>query len=151
MRTVDYWLIDNDRGRQEYGIPPIDHAAYTDKNAQLINAYAITFESTGDEQYLETATNAVDALLQNRNTETGWVLQAHATDSIAGDKRMRPLVVHDTPYLGAQAWMGVRPCWPCTAATGEAKWLQPRRHHRRRHAGQSLRPGKRRVLFQRTR
>ena len=122
MRTVDYWLIDNDRGRREYGIPPIDHAAYTDKNAQLINAYAITYESTGDEQYLETATNAVDALLQNRHKETGWVLQAHATDSTAGDKRMRPLVVHDTPYLGAQVWMGTA-LLALYRATGETKWL----------------------------
>ena len=122
MSTVDYWLIDNDQGRQEYGIPPIDHAAYTDKNAQLINAYAITYESTGDKRYLETATNAIDALLQNRHTETGWVLQAHATDSIAGDKRMRPLVVHNTPYLGAQAWMGTA-LLALYRATGDAKWL----------------------------
>ena len=122
MSTIDYWLIDNDQGRQEYGIPPIDHAAYTDKNAQLINAYAITYESTGDVQYLETAINAIDALLQNRNTETGWIMQAHVTNSIADDKRMRPLVVHDTPYLGAQAWMGTA-LLALYRATGDAKWL----------------------------
>ena len=122
MSTVEYWLIDNDQGRQEYGIPPIDHAAYTDKNAQLINAYIITYESTGDGRYLKTAINAVDALLQNRTTETGWVLQVHATDSIADDKRMRPLVTHDKPYLGAQAWMGTA-LLTLYRATGDPKWL----------------------------
>ena len=123
MSTVDYWLIDSDRGRQEYGIPPIDHAAYTDKNAQLINAYVITYESTGDERYLETAISAIDALLQHRNTEAGWVMQVHATDSITGDKRMRPFVVHDKPYLGAQAWMGTA-LLALYRATGDAKWLE---------------------------
>ena len=122
MRTVDYWLIDNDEGRQEYGIPPIDHATYTDKNAELINAYAITYENTGDERYLETAIRAVDTLSQYRNTDSGWIMQAHATDSITGDKRMRPLVVHDTPYLGAQAWMGTA-LLALYRATGDAKWL----------------------------
>ena len=49
MSTVDYWLIDSDEGRQEYGIPRLlTTQAYTDKNAQLINAYVITYESTGD-------------------------------------------------------------------------------------------------------
>ena len=122
MSTVDYWLIDNDQGRQEYGIPPIDHAAYTDKNAELINAYAITYENTGDERYLETAIDAVDALLQHRNTDSGWIMQARATDSITDDKRMRPLVVHDKPYLGAQAWMGTA-LLALYRATGDARWL----------------------------
>ncbi len=123
MSTVDYWLIDNDTERQKYGIPPIDHAAYTDKNAQLINAYIITYESTGDDGYLKTAINAVDALLQNRKTETGWVLQVHTTDSIADDDRMRPLVVQDKPYLGAQAWMGTA-LLALHRATGDSKWLE---------------------------
>ena len=122
MSTVEYWLIDNDQERQKYGIPPIDHAAYTDKNAQMINAYIITYESTGDDRYLKTAINAVDALLQNRKTETGWIMQVHATDSIADDNRMRPLVTHDKPYLGAQAWMGTA-LLALYRVTGDAKWL----------------------------
>ena len=122
MNAIDYWLIDSDEGRQEYGIPPIDHAAYTDKNAELINALIITYESTGDVRYLDTAINAVDALLKHRNTEAGWVMQAHATASITDDKRMRPLIVHDKPYLGAQAWMGTA-LLALYRATGDAKWL----------------------------
>ena len=122
MSTVEYWLIDNDQERQKYGIPPIDHAAYTDKNAQMINAYIITYESTGDDRYLKTAINAVDALLQNRKTETGWIMQVHAADSIADDNRMRPLVTHDKPYLGAQAWMGTA-LLALYRVTGDAKWL----------------------------
>ena len=122
MSTIDYWLIDNDRGRQQYGIPPIDHATYTDKNAQLINAYVITYESTGDDSYLKTAINATEALLQNRKTEQGWVLQNPATESVAGDDRMRPLVTHDKPYLSAQAWMG-RALLALYRATGDSKWL----------------------------
>ena len=123
MNAIDYWLIDSGEGRQEYGIPPIDHAAYTDKNAELINALIITYESTGDVRYLDTAINAVDALLKHRNTEAGWVMQAHATDSITDDKRMRPLIVHDKPYLGAQAWMGTA-LLALYRATGDAKWLE---------------------------
>ena len=122
MSTVEYWLIDNDLERQKYGIPPIDHAAYTDKNAQLINAYIITYESTGDDRYLQTAINAVESLLQNRNTENGWIMQVHATDSIADDNRMRPLVTHDKPYLGAQAWMGTA-LLALYRVTGDSKWL----------------------------
>ena len=122
MSTIDYWLIDNDQGRQKYGIPPIDHAAYTDKNAQLINAYVITYESTGDDSYLKTAINAIDSLLHNRKTEKGWVLQSHATESIAGDDRMRPLVTHDKPYLSTQAWMG-RALLALYRATGDSNWL----------------------------
>ena len=122
MSTVEYWLIDNDQERQKYGIPPIDHAAYTDKNAQMINAYIITYESTGDDRYLKTAINAVDALLQNRKTETGWIMQVHATDSIADDNRMRPLVTHDKPYLGAQAWMGTA-LLALYRAIGDPEWL----------------------------
>ena len=122
MNAIDYWRIGTDEGRQEYGIPPIDHAAYTDKNAELINALIITYESTGDDRYLDTAINTVDALLQNRKTEHGWMLQAHATASIADDNRMRPLVVHDKPYLGAQAWMGTA-LLALYRATGDAKWL----------------------------
>ncbi len=122
MNAIDYWLIDNDQGRQKYGIPPIDHAAYTDKNAQLIDAYIVTYESTGDGRYLETAIKAIDALLRDRTTENGWILQVHATASIADDKRMRPLVVHDKPYLGAQAWMGTA-LLALYRATGDANWL----------------------------
>ena len=122
MSTVEYWLIDNDQERQQYGIPPIDHASYTDKNAQMINAYIITYESTGDDRYLKTAINAVDALLQNRKTENGWIMQVHATDSIADDNRMRPLVTHDKPYLGAQAWMGTA-LLALYRATGDSEWL----------------------------
>ena len=122
MSTTEYWLIDNDQGRQKYGIPPIDHAAYTDKNAQLINAYVITYESTGDDSYLKTAINAIEALLHNRKTENGWVLQIHATESVAVDDRMRPLVTHDKPYLSAQAWMGTA-LLALYRATGDSNWL----------------------------
>ena len=123
MNAIDYWRIGSDEGRQEYGIPPIDHAAYTDKNAELVNALIITYESTGDDRYLDIAINTVDALLQNRKTEHGWMLQAHATGSTAVDNRMRPLVVHDKPYLGAQAWMGTA-LLVLYRATGDGKWLE---------------------------
>ena len=64
----------------------------------------------------------VDALLRHRKTEHGWMLQVHATESIADDNRMRPLVVRDKPYLGAQAWMGAA-LLALYRATGDAKWL----------------------------
>ena len=122
MSTTQYWLIDNDQGRQEYGIPPVDHAAYTDKNAQLINAYTITYETSGDDSYLKTAINATESLLQNRKTEKGWILQVHATESVVVDDRMRPLVTHDKPYLSAQAWMGTA-LLALYRATGASTWL----------------------------
>lgn len=122
INTVDYWLLGSDRERQKYGIPPIDQAAYTDKNAELINAYVVTYEYTGDDRYLETADNAIEALLRNRKTDAGWIAQVHVTDSVADDDRMRPLVTHDKPYLSAQAWTGTA-LLALYRATGDGVWL----------------------------
>ena len=118
----DYWLLDSDEKRRQYGVPPIDHAVYTDKNGEVIVAYVLAFESTGEQQYLDTATRAASAILETRLQEDGWLLQATANDRAAGDNRMRALVTDEKPFLTAQVWFGAA-LLALHRATGESAWL----------------------------
>ncbi len=122
MAKADYWLLDSDAGRREYGTPPVDHAIYTDKNGEVITAYVLAYESTGNESYLVTAKKAALAILEKRQRPEGWVVQAMPNEAAADDARMRPLVTDEKPFLSAQAWFGTA-LLALHRVTGEDRWL----------------------------
>lgn len=123
MAIHDYWLLQSDAERREYGTPPVDHAVYTDKNGEVIAAYVLAYESTGDAKYLRTAIRAARAILAERKSPDGWIIQATANTASRGDRRMRPLVTEVRPFLSAQAWFG-HGLLALHRATGDAEWLE---------------------------
>ena len=123
MSKNDYWLLDSDEARRRFGVPPVDHAVYTDKNGEVIAAYVLAFEATSNPAYLETAIRAAEAIIKHRQQDDGWVVQAAPNDAAAGDDRMRPLVTEVRPFLSAQAWFGTA-LLALHRATGDERWLQ---------------------------
>lgn len=123
MNAIDYWRLDSDKKRRAFGIPPFDHAVYTDKNAQTIVAYAFAYETTGKKAYLQTALRAAEVLVRDRWTEQNWVLQARASDTVKRDKRIRPLVSTEKPFLSAQAWFGTA-LLALYRASSDEQWLK---------------------------
>jgi uncharacterized protein YyaL (SSP411 family) len=101
----------------------VDHAVYTDRNGEVISAYVLAYETTGNEDYLETAARAATSILEQRMQDAGWVVQARANDKAQADGRMRPLVTEEKPFLSAQAWFGTA-LLALYRATGDEHWLQ---------------------------
>ena len=122
MSVSDYWLLDSDEKRRQYGTPPVDHAVYTDRNGEVITAYVLAYESTGDAAYLQTAIRAAHSILGNRLRPEGWVVQALSSGAADNDARMRPLVTEERPFLSAQVWFGTA-LLSLHRATGDATWL----------------------------
>jgi uncharacterized protein YyaL (SSP411 family) len=120
--TTAYWALDTDAGRRVHGIPPIDHAAYTDKNAQMIVAYLRAFDATSEASYLEAALTAANTITRTRATDEGWVVQTRPSDVVAADHRMRPHAVTERPFLSAQAWFGTAQL-ALYQSTADARWL----------------------------
>ncbi len=102
----DYWALTTDEERRKYGIPPIDHAVYTDKNAEIISSYVKVYDALGDKKYLDKAEKAAKYLIKHRQTKAGWVKQSSETSLIKNDKRIRKLDVVEKPFLATQARMG---------------------------------------------
>ncbi len=123
MSTSDYWLLPSDSQRREFGTPPVDHAVYTDRNGEVISAYIIAYETTGNTDYLDTAIRAASAILDKRMQAEGWVVQATANSAADSDARMRPLVTETKPFLSAQAWFGSA-LLSIYRATGDDQWLE---------------------------
>ena len=123
ITTGSYWLLASDAERRKFGIPPIDHAVYTDRNGKVITAYVLAFEATGNYDYLATASKAATAILGKRLHGDGWVIQAQSSKESDGDSRMRPLVTEARPFLSAQAWFGTA-LLALYRATGEEHWLR---------------------------
>lgn len=122
MSAYEYWALQSDRERRKYGTPPVDHAVYTDRNGEVISAYVLAYETTGNDDYLETAIRAASAILEQRTRDAGWVVQATANDEADTDARMRPLVTEEKPFLSAQAWFGSA-LLALYRATGDEHWL----------------------------
>ena len=116
-----YYAELDDAGRRQYGVPPIDHATYTDLNALVIRAYVELYEATGDAEALATATRAADAMLQ-RQTDAGWFRQG-GTEAAPGDDRMRHVPKGERAYLQPQGVMGLA-LLSLARATGERRWLE---------------------------
>ncbi|MDH3641413.1 MAG: DUF255 domain-containing protein [Gammaproteobacteria bacterium] len=117
-----YWAFETEHERRQFGIPPIDHAVYTDKNAQVILGYLRAFEVTREIDYLRNAATAAQSLLDERLTKDGWFLQSAESIRVDQDRRMREHDVAPRIYLSAQAWFG-RALLGMYAATGESRWL----------------------------
>jgi len=122
MNAGDYWSLPSDAERRQFGVPPVDHAVYTDRNGEVISAYVLAYESTGNDDYLDTATRAAEAILSTRMQDDGWVIQATGNDQAEDDARMRPLVTDEKPFLSAQAWFGTA-LLALHRVTGEDRWL----------------------------
>ncbi len=122
MSTLDYWALNSDSARRAFGIPPIDHATYTDKNGEVIAAYVRVFEATGVLDYLNTAQRAAESLLQSRLHADGWMQQSVRTQRVVDDQRMRPFFAEERPFLSAQVWFGTA-MLALYRATGEQRWL----------------------------
>jgi len=122
MTAADYWLLPTDEERREFGTPPVDHAIYTDRNGEVIAAYVLAYEATGNNDYLATAKKAATSILKDRLHEDGWVIQALSNEESDKDARMRTLVTEERPFLSAQAWFGTA-LLSLYRATGEDAWL----------------------------
>jgi uncharacterized protein YyaL (SSP411 family) len=123
MNAADYWSLPTDAERRKYGTPPVDHAVYTDKNGEVISAYVLAYEATGNDAYLNTAVRAANAIVDSRMQDEGWVLQATANEAADDDARMRPLVTDEKPFLSAQAWFGTA-LLALHRATGNSRWIE---------------------------
>lgn len=105
MNARDYYTLDSSEARLKFGIPPVDHAVYTDKNADVVAAYVALFEASADRSALNVAVRAGDALLA-RQAETGLFAQFVPSQRVATDDRMRAVPSDDRVQLIAQGPMG---------------------------------------------
>jgi uncharacterized protein YyaL (SSP411 family) len=122
MTVSDYWLLTSDSERRKFGTPPVDHAVYSDRNGEVITAYVLAYEATGNSDYLDTAKRAATSILDKRLHPDGWVIQALGNSESDNDTRMRTLVTDERPFLSAQAWIGTA-LLSLYRATGEDSWL----------------------------
>jgi uncharacterized protein len=117
-----YWSLRTEHERRAFGIPPVDHSVYTDKNAYVISGYVAAFEATGEMNFLRVAMRTADVLLRDRLTEAGWIRQHSGNEQLQNDERIRPLEAVARPYLITQASMG-RALLALYGATGDRRWL----------------------------
>lgn len=125
MTVADYYALP-DAERRRHGVPPIDHAVYTDLDAVVIEAYVRLFEATSRAEYLDAARRAADALLDERQQPGGWMSQSAPDDRVAADDRMRAFHVAPRAYLAPQGPFGLA-LLALHSATGEPRWLEAAR------------------------
>jgi uncharacterized protein len=123
MTSGDYFRLP-DKERRKYGVPPIDHAVYSDQNAQAIEAYVMAYEATGEERHLARAVRAAEVIA--KRVSGGLVQQVATTAALKTDNRKRMLAPHSTPYLGTQAQTALA-FVALHRATGDARWLDAAR------------------------
>ena len=121
MNARDYYALP-DEERRRYGLPPVDHAEYTDLNARAIRAYVRLYEATGDDSALELAARAGGVLLAERQTEQGWFVHATDTAPMRTDDRMRGAYTGQKVFLRSQGQMGLA-LLALYGATADARWL----------------------------
>lgn len=121
MNARDYYALDSSEARLKYGSPPVDHAVYTDKNADVIAAYVSLYEATDDSSALDVATRAAEQLM-TRQDETGLFAQFVPSRRIEGDDRMRAVSQDTRAQLVAQGPMG-KALLDLYRATRDSKYL----------------------------
>lgn len=102
----DYWSLDSDAKRRQYGVPPVDHAIYSDKNAEIILGYIAAYQASGKADYLEKAKRAAMTLLTTHRSDEGWLRQSLANEELKSDDRLRPHAMIERPLLITQARFG---------------------------------------------
>lgn len=102
----DYWLLDSDAKRREYGVPPVDHAIYTDKNAEVASAYLQAYGAFNKKEYLDKAIAAAESLLATRLQKSGWIKQTHINQQMKADQRVHLHSDIAKPFLRPQARFG---------------------------------------------
>lgn len=120
----DYWLLDSDKKRRVYGVPPVDHAIYTDKNAEVALAYLQAYDAFDKKEYLTKAINATESLISTRLQRTGWIKQTIANQEIQDDQRVHLHSDVDKPFLRPQAKFG-QLMLQLYQHTAQEKWM----HH----------------------
>lgn len=118
-----YFALNTDAKRRRYGVPPIDHAVYTDLNGRLIVAYAKLYEASGDEAFLQTAVKAARSIIQQRQQAEGWVLHTADTEALKQDKRIHLKATQPSPYLRSQAHFGLA-LMALQRVSGDPTWKQ---------------------------
>jgi len=88
MSAEKYWSLD-DAGRRAIGLPPIDHGVYTDQNGAMIEAYVRFWEATRDASALDVAKKAAEALLADRQTPDGYMINTKRANAVSADQRIR--------------------------------------------------------------
>jgi uncharacterized protein YyaL (SSP411 family) len=121
MSAEKYWSLD-DAGRRAIGLPPIDHGVYTDQNGVMIEAYVRYWEASRDASALEVAKKAAEALLADRQTPDGYMLNTKPAKAVGADERIRAAAFDDRMYLKAQGSFGSA-LLALHEATGDQKWL----------------------------
>lgn len=122
ITPLEYFSKD-DAGRRAYGFPPVDHTIYTDINARLIRAYVELYEVTENNDYLLTAINAANTIIQKRQQKSGWVSLVTNNEVLSNDDRIHKLSVTNRPYLRAQVHFG-NALLSLARATGDKAWLR---------------------------
>ncbi len=118
-----YFGLNSDAQRRRYGVPPIDHAVYTDLNARVVAAYAKLYETTGETLYLQTAEKCARTLINEWQQPEGWVLHTKETTAVSQDERIHLKSTQVRPYLRSQAHFGVA-LLAMYRVSGEQVWLQ---------------------------
>ncbi|WP_027856644.1 DUF255 domain-containing protein [Marinobacterium jannaschii] len=118
----DYWLLDSDEKRRRFAIPPIDHAVYTDKNAEVISGYVRAWEVFGNDRYLQRAVAAANSLIAERLQPSGWIRQSVENAAMSDDQRVHPHSEEVRPFLRSQAQFG-QALLDLYQASGDSKWL----------------------------
>ncbi len=121
MSVQQYWAL-GDKERRAYGVPPIDHGVYTDQNGAVIEAYVRLWEATRDATALDIAKKAADALLRERQTAEGFMLNAKRGAAMSSDERIRQAENDDRMYLKAQGAFGSA-LLALHEATNDVRWL----------------------------
>ncbi len=107
MNTDKYYALD-DSQRRNIGLPVIDHAVYTDVNARIISGYVRAYEATAEAHYLAVASQAASALLKERQTKAGWILQYKPSDEVSKDTRIHQVLADEAiAYLRPQGYFGL--------------------------------------------
>ena len=120
----DYFAL-NDSARRKFGVPPVDHAVYVDRNALMIRAYSRMYEASQNVHYRKRAERAALALVTSRLSNRGVMRQEVANAQRVQDNRMRAIDARhiSRAFLQPQAGFGLA-AMDLYRVTGDRQWLE---------------------------
>jgi len=107
QHSAAYFKLD-DAARRKQGVPRVDQHIYARENGWAIEALAVLYAATADDQYKDQAVHGANWILANRAAENGGF--GHDAQDVAG------------PYLADTLAMG-RAFLALYGATGDRQWL----------------------------